>query len=158
MFILAIVLFFTSCSTDNGSFEDMDSTVVGKIMNNEIKLIADRQDILSRFEKLALSHGIKVEYTHIEIRKLEDNNYAMFAFSEDYLVKSAINLNLQGGNLRITRDLSLGEGSITCKTSGCSSDAGCMPIKRSSTIDPNTKYWTCTSCSADCTKTTSVKL
>lgn len=158
IFILATVLFFVSCSTDDGSFESMSNKVVGKIVNNEVMLTADKQDILGRFEKLALSHGVEVEYTHFEIRKLEDDNYAMFAFSKDYLVKSAVSLDLQGVNLKINNNLTLSKGSITCTTKGCSSDSGCTPIQKPTEIDPNVKYWTCTPCSADCTKSTSVQL
>lgn len=153
--VLGIALFLASCSTDDGSFDKMNNKKVGKIINDKVEITADRQDILSRFQNLALSHGVEVEYTHFEIRKLENNNYAMFAFSEDHLTKSAINLNLQGDELIVNPN---SEGSITCKTNGCSSDHGCMPIQRSLSIDPSTLYWTCSECSSDCTKTTNVKI
>lgn len=150
-FFIGLLILNISCSNDNGDIESINDSTIGKIENNEIIITANNADLLKRFDKLALKDNIKVNYKNLEIRKIENNEYALFAFTDDMLIKSAISLVIDGTNLKVD----IGGGKITCSTNGCSSNAGCMPVKKPTTLDPEVWYWTCTSCSSDCTKTTS---
>lgn len=153
--ILFLLILFTYCTSDNGYIKSIENKNIAKIENNEVVLTADRMDLLDRLERMALEDNINVQYTHLEVRKMDNGNYALFAFSDDYLVKSAVSLMLDETNLRLYS----GGGTITCSTTGCSSNAGCTPVQKTTFIDAHqTTYWTCSTCSSTCTKTTSVQL
>jgi hypothetical protein len=152
---LILLNFFISCSNDDGDIKSIENESVAKVENNKIQITANKIELLKRFEKLALEDSIDVKYTKLEVRKMDNGNYAMFAFSEDYLVKSALSLSLDGANLKVYS----GGGTITCSTTSCSNNSGCTPVQKTTSIDGGgTTYWTCSTCSGTCTKTTSVSL
>lgn len=153
--ILTLTVFlFVSCSKDNGDFESIENSAIASIKGNKIEFTAKVKDLAKRFTKTSLNEGISVEYTTLEIRQFEDGDYALFAFNNDYTVKSACSLVVAGDNLVIAVN---GGGTITCTSTDCSNDAGCTPYQKTD-ITGGGKYWTCTACSGKCTKTTSKTL
>lgn len=156
LLLLLFIFSFSSCSKEEESFESIKGTMIAELKNDEPIIIAEKADLIQKFEELAKIDGIHVTYEHLEIKKIEGEGYAIFAFSKDNLIKSASLLDVKDDGLYIS---TMGNGTVTCTTTGCSSTTGCLPIRATLTVlGEEIKVWICTECSADCTRSASVGL
>lgn len=144
-------------STNNSKISD--GVVVGKIINGEFVITADKEELLSDFSKMAYEQGLgNVVYESISIVKKElmDNGkieyyYGLYASDKDFKYNSAISLKLDGSNFEL--DTLSGGGTITCQSVGCGT--ACAPYKKKVN---GGSLWTCSECSNPCTKTMSANL
>jgi len=155
--LLIVSLTFSSCSKEENDFESIKGTSVAELKNGKPVITVDKIDLLKRFEQLASIDNVNVKYEYLEIKELENDEYALFAFSKDYLIKSATLLELKGDELNVS---TMNGGSVTCSTTGCSSTTGCLPIRATLTVHggDDILVWVCTECSADCTRSATVNL
>ena len=155
---LMLLLLFTlsSCSKEETVFESIKGKVVAELKDDSPVIIVDKENLLIRFQELAKSDDIIVDYNRLDIREMENGTYAMFAFSEDNVTKSATTLSLSNNKLIVSNSLG---GSITCVTQGFSTSTGYTPYQKAViTHEGSGIIWTCSEYSSDCRKTMSVNL
>lgn len=109
---------------------------IGIVKNGKAELTANQNQLLKTWNKNLLSQSkIDAQLKTIEIILIEDSYY----LRGKGLYTSTILLN------KDSKDILRAEG-ISCTSSGCSTNKGCIPTKSKTS---------CTDCFGDCTKTVS---
>lgn len=138
----------TNSQTTVSNFSLRTKNIVGKIDDNSFVITIDRLKLLNDFKINARESGLNVNYVDVKISRSNSDeslpSYGLFAFSDDGVTCTAIELELKDSTFLISKN----GATITCTSVDCTG-LGCTPIQ-------NGLVWTCTSCKKPCTKTATV--